>query len=384
MGDRVRGGAVIGPGPRIRPGVVIRLGAVIGLGAAFGLGAVSCLFCAGRAAADATPAGLWSQRAGRSITVSPAVGPGRVFTVSTDGRVQCYRLADGVRLWASHLKDSGDAAPAWSPSGTEGRLFVSSGKEGTTLLALSALHGRRKWSRELGSPITVMAADDSVVVALVRKGTLAAWRVGDGAVLWTRALSGWDPPPFLLREGRVFAPMRRDSLLALDARTGTPAWRGEFRGTFACAPVAVAGLLALAEAGGSTVWIEPGTGRLVARSPRSAWQLSAGAACGSELVTVSSGGRAECAGPAPGAGDWSTPLDNAVVGVPLVRRGTVLVGATSGTLCALDAGTGRLLWSFQSAGGFRAGPLAAGDTLILADARGTIHVYLDRAGERTR
>ena len=324
--------------------------------------------------------GLWSRRTGRSITVSPAIGSGRVFTVSTDGRVQCYRLADGKRLWGQRLKDSGEAAPAWSPSADGGRLIVSSGNEGRVLLALEGIRGRRRWSRELGSPITEMAADDSVVVALVRKGTLTAWRASDGVALWTRVLAGWDPPPFLLHEGRVFASMRHDSLLALDAHTGVPAWRAAPGGTFATAPVPVVGLLALADVRGSLAWIEPGTGLVVARAPRSGWQLRAGAASGSGLVTVSSGGRVEWAGPVSGAGDWSTPLEAAVIATPLVRRGTVLVGATLGKLSSLDARTGRILWSFQSAGGFRVGPAAAGDTLLLADTRGTIHVYLDGAG----
>lgn len=332
------------------------------------------------AAAEGTLTGLWSRRAGRSITVSPAVGSGRVFTVSTDGRVQCFRLADGKRIWGHRLKDSGEAAPAWSPSAAGGRLFVSSGNEGRVLLALEGTRGHRRWSHELGSPITAIAADDSVVVALVRKGTLAAWRASDGAALWTRALDGWDPPPFLLHGGRVFAGMRRDSLLALDARTGVPAWRAAPGGRFATAPVPATGLLALADVDGRMAWIEPETGLVVARTQRSAWQLCAGAVCGSGLVTVSSGGRAEMAGPVPDAGDWFAPVENAVVAGPLVRRGTVLVGATSGNLSALDARTGRVLWSFQSAGGFRVGPLAAGDTLLLADTRGTIHVYLDGAG----
>lgn len=350
------------------------------------MGAMIVLLVASRlprvepAVAEGTLTGLWSRRAGRSITVSPAVGSGRVFAVSTDGRVQCYRLADGERLWGHRLKDPGEAAPAWSPSADGGRLFVSSGDKGRVLLALEGTRGRRRWSHELGSPITVIAADDSVVVALVRKGTLAAWRASDGAALWTRALGGWDPPPFLLHGGRVFAGMRRDSLLALDARTGVPAWRAAPGGTFATAPVPATGLLALADVGGSLAWIEPGTGLVVARTARSAWQLRAGAASGSGLVTVSSGGRVEWAGPVSGAGDWSTPLETAVVAPPLVRRGMVLVGATSGNLSSLDARTGHILWSFQSAGGFRTGPLAAGDTLLLADTRGTIHVYLDGVG----
>lgn len=332
------------------------------------------------AVAEGTLIGLWSRRAGRSITVSPVVESGRVFAVSTDGRVQCYRLADGERLWAHRLKDPGEAAPAWSPSVEGGRLFVSSGDGGRVLLALEGIRGRRQWSHELGSPITVIAADDSVVVALVRKGTLAAWRVRDGTALWTRTLHGWDPPPFLLHDGRVFAGMRHDSLLALDARTGVPAWCAAPGGTFATAPVPLAGLLALAGVGGSLAWIEPGTGLVVARTARSAWQLRAGAASGSGLVTVSSGGRAEWAGPVSGTGDWFTPLETAVVATPLVRGGMVLVGATSGNLSSVDARTGRVLWSFQAAGGFRTGPLAAGDTLLLADTRGMLHVYLDGAG----
>lgn len=332
------------------------------------------------AGAEGTLTGLWSQRAGRSITITPVVGAGRVFAVTTDGRVACYRLADGERLWGRNLKESGEAAPAWSPADTEGRLFVSIGKHGSELLALDAVRGRRRWSRELGSPLTAMAADDSVVVALVRKGTLTAWRASDGTALWKRALVGWDPPPFLLREGRVFVAMRRDSVLALEVNTGVPVWRAAPGGTFGTAPVWVGGSLAVADVGGSVVWIAPETGSVVARRARSAWQLGGGAALESALVTVSSGGRVECAGRASGAEDWSTPLEAAVVATPLLLRGMVLVGATSGNLLALDAGSGRVLWSFQSAGGIRAGPLAVGDTLLLADTRGMIHLYLDSVG----
>jgi eukaryotic-like serine/threonine-protein kinase len=352
----------------------------LGAGATVVLVVAFCLSLAAIAGAEATLSGLWSRRIGRSVTVAPAVAPGRVFAVSTDGRVQCYRMADGRRFWGRRLKDPGEAAPAWSPSGKGGRLFVSSGEKGTVLLALEGLRGRTAWNRDLGSAITALAADDSVVVALARKGTLAAWRASDGTALWTRSLRGWDPPSFLLCQGRVFAAMRRDSLLALDAGNGTATWCAAPGGIFASGPVLVDGLLALTDVDGSTVWIESGAGRVQGRTARSGWQLQAGAASGRGLVTVSSGGRVEWAGPEPEPRDWSTPLDIAVVASPLVRRGMVLVGAVSGRLSALDAWDGRLLWSFQSPGGFRVGPCAVGDTLILADTRGHLHVYLDGAG----
>lgn len=393
---RVGKGAGIRAGVRagVRAGICAgicagaRVGARLGTRAAVRAGMAAILFVAASlslatiAPAEGTFTGLWSRRTGRSVTVSPALAPGRVFTVSTDGRVQCYRIADGKRLWARRLKDPGEAAPAWSPSGSGGRLAVSTGTNGATLLVLDASRGRTAWSRELDSAITAIKADDSVVVALGRKGTLTAWQLRDGVALWKRSLGAWDPPSFLLREGRVFAAMRRDSLFALDVVTGHPAWCAVPGGVFAAAPVWVDGLLALADVGGSVAWIEGGSGAVVGRTRRSEWQVQAGLASDSGLITVSSGGRVECAGSVPGTGDWSTPLDNAVVAAPLARRGVVLVAGTSGRLSALDARNGRILWSFQSAGGFRTGPLAAGDTLLLADTRGNVHVYLDAAGRK--
>jgi outer membrane protein assembly factor BamB len=344
------------------------------------LGAATCaVLCllATTAGADGTLTGLWSRRVGRSLTVSPALAPGRVFVVATDGRVQCLRLSDGEKIWARKLKETGEAAPAWSRGGTGGRLFVSSGEEGNVLQALDATEGDPAWHRDLSAEITAIGADDSVVVVLTRRAELSAWRGADGAPLWTRSLRGWDPPPFLLRDGLVYAASRRDSLFALDARRGAVTWRSAPGGRFSAGPVLAGGLLVVAQGEGALAWIDPATGEVRARTERSAWQLQAGAAAGDGLVTVSSGGRAEWTGVNPGGGDWATDLESAVVGTPLVRGDAVLVGGTTGKLAALDLHRGQILWSFQSGGGFRTGPLAAGDTLLLADTKGMIHVYRD-------
>src|SRR5204862_4994626 len=42
---------------------------------------------------------LWAHRQKGFIAATPAIAGGRVYVASMDGRITCYRLADGLQLW---------------------------------------------------------------------------------------------------------------------------------------------------------------------------------------------------------------------------------------------------------------------------------------------
>ena len=76
---------------------------------------------------------------------------------------------------------------------------------------------------------------------------------------------------------------------------------------------------------------------------------------------------------------WSAHLDGAVDGTPAISRGMVITGTSAGTLYALDAASGKTIWSKVGLGGISSSPTIAGDNVYVTTVTGhTLGFGLDR------
>jgi outer membrane protein assembly factor BamB len=79
--------------------------------------------------------------------------------------------------------------------------------------------------------------------------------------------------------------------------------------------------------------------------------------------------------PLTGSVLWSTTVNNAVDGSPATANGKVYVGTISGTVYALEAGTGAIAWAntVNSSRVIAAGPLFANGIIFVGSAGGAVY-----------
>jgi len=135
---------------------------------------------------------IWRTNIGRGsdlftrLVMPPVVAGGRVFTVDTRGQVTALRSGNGERLWRRRMEVEGEANAMAFGGGlayADGRLFVTTGH-----------------------------------------GIIAALDPESGEVLWRQEnLVPFRGPP-TVADGRLFANTQDNQILALDAETGRQLW----------------------------------------------------------------------------------------------------------------------------------------------------------------
>jgi len=119
---------------------------------------------------------------------TPTVDGERVYTLSREGHLICWRAADGQKLWAKHLrKDFGQKPSSWgfacSPVVHGEMLLLDAG----ATLALDKATGRKKWASDdfragYSSPV-IFTFRDTEFVASFNGWGLVVVRLEDGKEL---------------------------------------------------------------------------------------------------------------------------------------------------------------------------------------------------------
>jgi outer membrane protein assembly factor BamB len=121
----------------------------------------------------------------------------------------------------------------------DGRLYTMGGiEDGTVFACLDASSGRPVWRTRLEGyqePRSTPVVDGDRVYGLLTDGTLACLKTADGAIAWKKSLAvdfgakagmhGWASSPVVW--GSLLVLNVNDSGIALDKRTGEPAWASE-------------------------------------------------------------------------------------------------------------------------------------------------------------
>lgn len=154
--------------------------------------------------------------------------------------------------------------------------------------------------------------------------------------------------------GRVYIGSADGRLYALDAGTGAEAWRYD----------AGSAIPSTAAVGRGRVFFQDRAGvvhALNARTGAEAWRFRTGP-------------------------DMDLPWGNEgwdyFISSPALAGDAVLVGAGDGTLYALDAATGRVLWQYATEGRIRSSPAVADGTVYVGSADGSLHAVALATGER--
>lgn len=224
----------------------------------------------------------------RRLNAMPVVSANRLFVMDTEARVTAFDATTGQRLWQVQLSREGEGTrPAF------------------------------------GGGVSV---DSTRVYATTGFGIVAAFDVATGAELWKRQL----PTPLraapAVDDGRIFVASQDSVLRALDAATGADQWQA----TATVEPAAILGPGAPSVSAGTVVAGFP-SGELFAlrvENGRTVWQ--------DQLART---GRSTALGALSG-----------IAASPVIDRGRVFAIGHGGRMAALDLPSGQRVWEREFAG----------------------------------
>jgi outer membrane protein assembly factor BamB len=300
-----------------------------------------------RVLSPANVAGLerrWSTPIGETIFTSAAVADGRVYVGTLGGRLVALDAETGDVLW-SRPTDALKGDSVWtSPAVADGVVYFAANRPTAVIYALDAATGDTVWTASPNFSIIISSpvVADGVVYLAFNDHSLFALDAATGAVRWTAdAGSGMYASP-ALAEGRLYVTVHNRGLLALDADTGSQLWLAPMPGPQWSSPAVARGRVFVGS-----------------RDDRRVYAFDA--------VT--------------GATSWTATLGEWVHTSPAYSRGVVYAGANDGKLYALDARSGRQLWSRPLAptGGIFSGPTVANGVVYATSGLGDGKLYAVRA-----
>lgn len=259
-----------------------------------------------------------------------------------------------LEIWTA---DSGASAVkkavVLSPA-LDGDLIFTTDPKGR-VRAFAADSGRERWETHVSRLVTgATAAGDGLVVVATKKGEVIALDRVDGRLLWTSNLSSQALAPAAISAGVVVVQSVDGKLTGLSATDGKRLWRYErtepplsLYGT--ARPVIVADAVLTGFASGKVVAVQIRSGKLL-------W----------ELPVAQPQGRNEV--------ERLVDVDVS----PVVVRNVLYVASYQGKIIALDAQTGRILWS-RDASTF-SGMDSDANNIYLTDDRGNVLAFDQRTG----
>jgi len=279
---------------------------------------------------------LWSASDSSFPFTAPAVVDGVVYSGTN-----AFDAATGKLLWATN---SGGISPAVSKS----TVYIDT-QNG--LCAYAAASGTNLWCAEnnyLPDAPSGAAVVDGIAYFGSALGSVFAIDAATGAQLWSAPISSDNAASSpAVANGAVY--INGDSLFAFDAKTGAQLWSSSILdGT--SSPAVVRGVVYCSGRGGVA---------------------ALNAATGAVLWSVSPGG----------------PL-SIVEDSPALAKGMVYVGASvvgqhgsvTGTLYALKAHTGKVIWSAPVASGITSSPAVANGVVYVGSDDGTLYAFDAKTG----
>jgi outer membrane protein assembly factor BamB len=288
------------------------------------------------------------------LTMLSACGGGKAVR---EKPAKLQEFAAQMRVKEIWTADSGASAAklavTLSPA-LDGDVIYTSDPKGR-VRAFAADSGRRLWQARVKQLVTgATAAGDGLVVVATKKGEVIALNRADGHRLWTSGISSQALAPAAIGAGVVVVQSVDGKLTALSAADGKRLWRYErtepplsLHGT--ARPVIVADAVLTGFASGKVAAVHLQSGKLL-------W----------ELPVAQPQGRNEV--------ERLVDVDVS----PVVVRNVLYAASYQGKIIALDAQTGRILWS-RDVSTF-SGMDADASNIYLTDDRGNVMAFDQRTG----
>ncbi len=319
---------------------------------------------------------LWQFRPEKTFFEATAtIVDGVIYVGDVDQHFYAIELTTGKQLWSFEVEIGFVAAAAVR----DGRVFV--GDSDGIFYCLNAKDGKLVWKHETGAEINSAANffDDSVIVGS-QSGTLYRFKCDDGTVIWEytiKASGGIQCSP-TLAENRCFVCGCDGQLHIIDIEKGESVETLDIGDPTLTTPAIDGGHVYFGTEGATFFginWQKPQIDWSYQHGQRAmAFRSSAAVADGAVYV----GGRnklVHALDAKTGKEVWTFPTRGRVDSSPVIVGDRVFVGSADGRIYALDRKTGRDVWSYDGGGGFNASPAVADGRLVIGNDEGVLFCF---------
>lgn len=294
----------------------------------------------------------WEQVTGWTIASTPAVLQNLAIVGDASGTVRAFALDTGNVRW--NFKT---AHAVYSTPDAAGDHVVFASAD-TCVYALKIANGRQIWKFKTARPIVASPRIDGGVVFIgSSEGKFRALNLATGRPVWEfNDVQGFVETRPLVHEGKVIFGSWGGWLYALDAETGTLAWKwkgdkpGALLSPAACWPVAAAGKVFIVAPDRKMTALDAKTGEQVWRTGDYAVRESIGLSEDGQRLYVRAMNDFFHAFATASAGPkklWATnpgfgyDINSAMLAE---KDGVVFYGTKNGVVFALDGETGAIRW----------------------------------------
>ena len=320
----------------------------------------------------------WKFATGGRVRSSPVAVDGVVYVGSDDAHVYALSAAAGKVLWKFRTGGPVGGPPAV----VGGSVYVGSGDR--HLYALDARTGALRWkfTRHRQPVRTAPAVAYGLVFAgfgTYGNGGLSGLDAATGRERWRYRSKGMNAGPLgpAIEGTTVYAPAADISVFAADLRTEQPVWQTHGPPCWAsmavgqrCVYHAGKGMVtAYDKKTGEAVWrVRDKDNPQTDRNPTSSPALWEG-----RLIVGRKSGQLLALDAGTGKQLWAFETGGPIFSSPAIAAGVATVGSDDGHVYAIDATTGRLLWKFATGGYVRSSPWPADGAVFVGSDDGTVY-----------
>ena len=259
----------------------------------------------------------------------------------------------------------------YPPSYCEGTLYVNT-FEGATF-AIDAEAGTVRWRRNIGGekPSTP-AIDGPRIIVSSKDGAVRALSRSQGRVLWEVQTGGKVESSPVVVDGLAYFGSTDGRLFAVRSETGRVRWAYDTGGRINSSPSVYGRRVCISTYAGSVFCLNKDTGaRLwstyVSRDTfRNESFYATASTDGQRLYTVSRSGTVVALDARNGEVVWTSQVGGYGYTTPAIADGLVFVGGFDGKLRALRATSGREVWQTQGNGRILGAPVVVGNLVFFS------------------
>ena len=318
---------------------------------------------------------LWTYDAGKPISSSAAIAKGVVYVGGGDGDLHAIDLASGKPRWKY---TTGNVIGESSPAVGEDTVYV--GDLGGILHAVGLTDGKRRWTFQTDGEIKASPVIAGGTVLVGSYDThLYAVNARTGRLRWKVPTAGMVHATAAVQEGLTFVTGCDMLFRAIRIADGEEMFQVE-AGAYTSASPVLDGDRAYFGTFNSEVLAVDLKRRSVLwryKNPDAQpfpFYSSAALAQGRVIV----GGRdrlVHAIDAATGKAVWTFATRARVDSSPVVAGGRVYVGSSDGRFYVLDAASGKKLWEFETGAALTASPAVAAGRVVIGAEDGRLYVF---------
>ena len=273
----------------------------------------------------------WTVALNGSLSAPPTFNGARGYVPLDEQRLVAYDLSAGTDVWTTKTNVRSQ------PASGDGLVFIV---ESDALAALRETDGSMKWRLQFSEPLAVpLVWDNGWLIVAGTSGAVLAFRASDGDLIWRRDIGSPARARPALAADRVYVPTADRRIVALRVDTGAPLWERRLGG-------ALNDTLALDD----------------------------------RVYVGSDDNYLYCLKTSDGEVDWKWPTGADVIGLPATDSRLVYFVSLDNVLRGLDRKSGNQRWKRPLPLRPNAGPLKAGDALIVSGVAPMLRAYYAKDG----